>query len=74
MNKHEYQERMRKIKWAAKHKGEKFGKKEMGVAQDMAITMMGEKKQENWKSAYNEPISITRILGGMLDGNKSPRT
>lgn len=75
MNKHEYRERMRKIKWMAKHKKEKFGKKEMLVAQEMTLAMMPqEKKQENWKSAYNEPISITRILGGMIDGNKSPGT
>uniref|UniRef100_A0A6H2A4F7 Uncharacterized protein n=1 Tax=viral metagenome TaxID=1070528 RepID=A0A6H2A4F7_9ZZZZ len=68
MNKHEYQERMRKIKWMARHKKEKFGKKEMGIAQEMALAMMPKHSPKT-----NEPTGIAGILKGMINGTSADR-
>ena len=37
MNKQEYRKAMNKIKWAGRQRGEKWGKKEMLIAQEMVM-------------------------------------
>ena len=64
MNKYEYQEKMRKIKWAGKQKGEKWNKSTVRIAAEMVRVIKAKpKEKENWKDAKSEPMSIKEILG-----------
>lgn len=62
--------RLKRTKWATKKQiGKNPTKKEMNEAMGHIVrTILPLEPKENWKSAYTEPLSITHILKGMLDG------
>jgi len=59
MNKLDYKERMRKIRYANKKKGLKWGKKEMSVAQEI-VTKTTPKKE-----TFKKPPK-TELIGDIL--------
>ena len=64
MNKRDWKERMRKIKWATKKAGRKWNKKEINIASEMITKPLIKKPpKENWRGE-KKPLSIKEILNG----------
>lgn len=67
MNRLDFKERMRKVKWATKHRGECWGKKTIGVAAQMVMAIQGQDRPGNALNLVNfkaktEPQSIKDLI------------
>ena len=63
MNKYEYRKAMNKIRWANRQKGEKWGKKEMGIAQKIVIhTLKAEGSGKNTLRDASHPMNLKDVL------------
>lgn len=71
MNKQAYKHAMNKIKWAGRQKGEKWGKKEMLIAQEMVMerlkrpTPSQESSGETTWQGSSEPTNLASVLDNM---------
>ena len=71
MDKYEYRKAMNKIRWANRQKGEKWGKKEMGIAQDIVThTPKAEGSGKNTSRDASHPMNLQSVLGSILKGMK----
>lgn len=67
MNRYEYKQAMNKIKWAGRQKGEKWGKKEMLIAQEMTLARLkptpSQEDSGNFTSKENsQPSNLGSLL------------
>ena len=69
MNKYEYRKAMNKIRWATRQKGEKWGKKEMSIAQDIVThTPKAEGSGKSIRRDASQPMNLQDVLGNILKG------
>ena len=68
MNKQAYKHAMNKIKWAGRQKGEKWGKKEMLIAQEMVMMKLKPSTPipEGSGSSTRQESSTTQSLSSLL--------